>query len=235
MSIFNFKQFKISHAESFKVGTDGVLLGCWVDIDDDIKVLDVGTGSGLIALIIAQRSSTDCIIDGVEVDHDAYREATANIKNSPWSNRVKVFHSDFQSFEKEKLYDHIVSNPPYFINSTKSGQVKKDNARHTDSLSFEDLIITAKKLLAPEGKLSVILPTIEALMFVDLAKSEGFELIRRTKVKTRTEKNVERHLMTFTQATHFALLEDDLVIQKGGRNVYTDEYIALTKAFYTIL
>ncbi len=235
MSIFNFKQFKISHAESFKVGTDGVLLGCWVDIDDDKRVLDVGTGSGLIALIVAQRSSTDCIIDGVEVDHDAYREAIANVINSPWSNRVKVFYSGFQSFETVNLYDHIVSNPPYFINSTKSGQVKKDNARHTDSLSFEDLIITAKRLLVPEGKLSVILPTTEAFIFVDLAKSEGFELIRRTQVKTRTEKNVERHLMTFTQAIDSSLVEDDLVIQKGGRNIYTDEYIALTRAFYTIL
>ncbi len=235
MSIFNFKQFTISHAESFKVGTDGVLLGCWVDIHKDINVLDVGTGSGLIALIVAQRSSLNCMIDGVEIDHDAHLEATANVNNSPWSNRVKISRSGLQSFETSQLYDHIVSNPPYFINSTKSGQIKKDNSRHTDSLPFNELIIAAKRLLMREGKLSVILPTTEALLFVDLAKAEGFQLIRRTEVKTRLEKKVERHLMTFTQANGVDLCEDDLVIQKGGRNVYTEDYIALTKAFYTIL
>ena len=234
MAVFNFKQFKISHKSSFKVGTDGVLLGCWVDIAQDSRLLDVGTGSALIALILAQRSSSNCLIDGVEVDFDAYQEALLNVENSPWSSRVNIFRSDLQSYTADQPYEHVISNPPYFINSTKSGQIKKDNARHTDALPFEDLISAAKNLLTKDGRLSVILPTTEALIFVDLARNEGFKLIRRTQVRTRAQKDVERHLMTFSLC-HQDLMADDLVIQKGGRNVYTDEYIALTKDFYTIL
>ncbi len=233
MSTFNFKQFSISHAQSFKVGTDGVLLGCWADIEQAENILDIGTGSGLIALVIAQRSLPNCEITGIEKDLESFEEAQQNAKKSPWGNRVSIVNDSIQNLETEP-FDRIISNPPYFNNSTKSGNSKKDQARHTDTLTFEDLWKSVKRLSHLNTKFSVVLPTVEAEIFTKMAEDYNFFLTRLTKVKTKKEKPIERHLMSF-ERNNKALVTNELIIQKGGRNEYTEDYILLTKEFYTIL
>ncbi|MDB4835050.1 methyltransferase [Cyclobacteriaceae bacterium] len=233
MSYFNFKQFKIKHEQSFKVGTDGVLLGCWVSLDHKPQsILDIGTGSGLIALVLAQRSEAH--VTGVELDEKASEEANFNRLQSPWASRLMIENVLIQEYDPAKKFDLIVSNPPYFKNSTKSGNQQKDQARHTDTLSFEDLLKQSKRLLTASGKLNVVLPTMEAEELIGLAPDQGLYLERVCRVFPKRDKAVARYLMTFGQENK-TLEQTELVIQYEGRNNYTEEYIALTKAFYTIL
>ena len=234
MKPFHFKQFKIYHEHSFKVGTDGVLLGTWVDVKDKTKVLDIGTGSGLIPLIIAQRS-LNTEITGVEIDELSFLEATENVKKSPWNNRITILHTTIQVFAEKSVneFDLIVSNPPYFINSMKSGNKKKNTARHTDSLSFEDLLKSAKKSLSSTGTLTLVLPKTEGDIFIETAKIYGFHLVRLTEVQSKKDKPIERLLMAFSFQKK-ELKKDNLIIQFETRNGYTAEYRQLTEEFYTI-
>lgn len=232
MSVFNFKQFKIHHEQSFKVGTDGVLLGTWVAVEQSHSILDIGSGSGLIPLILAQRT-TETQVTGVEINVDAVEESLKNIEASPWIDRVTIYHDTVQAFtEKYSLkFDLVVSNPPYFINSTKSPQAQKNLARHTDSLSFEELLDAASKLLSNEGRLAIVLPKEEGEILISLAQSQGFYLTKLTEVRSKKDKPVTRLLMEFG-LIHSTLIKDELIIQFDKRNDYTPEYIQLTKDFY---
>ena len=157
---FKFKQFSVNQDNcAMKVGTDGVLLGAWCDVESAKMVLDIGTGTGLIALMIAQR--TDCaLIDAVEIDKSAYVQASGNFKDSRWCGRIGVFNLDFKQYVDEcnTKYDLIVSNPPYFENSLKSSNLERTMARHTDSLSFDELLHGASMLLSESGIISLIVP-----------------------------------------------------------------------------
>ena len=156
---FRFKQFAVLNDKTaMKVGTDGVLLGAWCDVCEAKSVLDVGTGCGLIALMIAQRNA-DCNIDCIDIDEGAIEEARINADNSPWSDRIHPFMSDFKQFICDKKYDLIVSNPPFFNNGVLAPDKSRQNARHTVELSFEQLIHKAISLLSDKGKLCLISAT----------------------------------------------------------------------------
>jgi tRNA1Val (adenine37-N6)-methyltransferase len=227
---FQFKQFSIAQQHTaMKVGTDGVLLGAWSKTLEG-NILDIGTGTGLIALMLAQRTKT-ALIDAIEMDAIASEEAQENFKNSKWKTRLKVIHSTIQNYHPTKKYDVIVSNPPFFINSTKAPNNLRNNARHTDELSFIELIVSVKRLLSTSGIFSLILPTEEANQFISLANQNGLFLTRRCLVKPNPTKASKRVIMEFS-FTETNILEETLTIETENRHEYTKEYITLTKDFY---
>jgi len=229
---FQFKQFKIIQEKSaMKVGTDGGLLGAWVNNSEVKTALDVGAGTGLISLMIAQRTSARVL--GIEIEKNAAEEANENVENSPWKNRVAIKNISFQKFaatSKEK-FDLIISNPPFFSNSYKNEIANLAIARHNDLLPFSELIKSSKKLLAGNGRLAIILPVIQAEEFIKLAKPEGLNLSRLTKVKPKATKEPNRFLMEFTKKqTPFK--KDYLIIYNKTSTDYTESYKQLTRDFY---
>jgi tRNA1Val (adenine37-N6)-methyltransferase len=181
--IFRFKQFSVAHDLSAqKTGTDGVLLGAWTHIPSHANsILDIGTGSGLIALMLAQRTAAS--IDAIDLDENSYRQATLNFSNSKWSERLQSYHNRLQEFYPEKQYDLMVCNPPFFEKSLKPPLQGRSIARHGDMLDFDDLIIHSKRLLKEHGLLSVIIPYGRKENFAETAESNQFILKKITKVK----------------------------------------------------
>ena len=231
-SYFEFKQFRIDQGGSaMKVGTDGVLLGAWSDISDAKKVLDIGTGTGLIAIMAAQRSNA--IIDAVEIEAFSYQQALSNFAACPWSSRINAHHASFQDFAQNQLekYDAIVSNPPYFLNGLSAKEKSRTQARHADHLPFEELLKGAIQLLLDDGTLSVILPVEEGELFIRLARLEGFYLKRKISVLPNPGKPAKRYLLEFSMQD-CKLQTDELRVENGQRHVYSPEYINLTKDFY---
>jgi tRNA1Val (adenine37-N6)-methyltransferase len=230
--VFHFKQFSIRHEKSgMKVGTDGVLLGAWADVSGANHILDIGTGSGVIALMLAQRTNTDSVIDAVEIDEVACEEAGENINASPWSEKISVHHIAIQDFKKEILYDLIISNPPYFLNSYKPPDAKRLAARHTENLSFDDLLEAAQRFLTSTGRLNVILPITEGEQFISLANSKNLVLTRKWTFRTRLEKPVERYLMEFSKYTDKLMDTGEIRLYDQGEN-WSEEYRELTREFY---
>ena len=232
-SMFKFKQFAIHQDQCpMKVGTDGVLLGAWVDVSNTENILDIGTGTGLIAIMLAQRTEAGQI-DAVEIDNHACNQAKMNMEASPWSDRLNSIESSIQDFAKlsQKEYDLIVSNPPFFTGGTLSDQNDRNNVRHTVKLPNGDLLSSARRLLKKEGRFCVVLPLIEGLRFKELAQNYNFYCTKMTRVKPKHDKSVERLLLQFEQ-TQKPLEENELVIQHEKRNDYTEDYIDLTKDFY---
>lgn len=227
---FQFKHFSIAQENTaMKVGTDGVLLGAWSKIIDD-NTLDIGTGTGLIALMLAQRTQT-ALIDAIEIDEVASKEAQENFNTSNWKGRLTIINKPLQNYTPQKKYNSIVSNPPFFIDATKAPETIRNTARHTDSLSFAELIKSAKSLLANDGVFSLILPINEAEQFIQLAFEAQFYLNRKCLVKPNPTKAAKRVLMEFS-FNESTILEEELTIETGKRHVYTEEYISLTKDFY---
>jgi tRNA1Val (adenine37-N6)-methyltransferase len=229
--LFRFKQFSIRHEKSgMKVGTDGVLLGAWTDVNDAKQILDIGTGSGVIALMLAQRTNEQTHLDAIEIDTLAYEEAKENIEASPWREKIKIHLCAVQDFRVHKRYDLIVSNPPYFQNSFKPPDAKRVVARHTENLSFTDLLNAAEYLLAANGRLNVILPTTEGDYFEALAAAKNFTLTRKWSFRTRHEKPVERWLMEFSKHSKPTQTGEILLYNQGEE--WSDEYRQLTRDFY---
>ncbi|MCB2197600.1 MAG: methyltransferase [Bacteroidetes bacterium] len=229
---FKFKQFTIYQNRcAMKVGTDGVLLGAWTDCEKAEKVLDIGTGTGLIALMIAQRSNA--MIDAIEIDRQATEQAVENVNKSPWAERVNVANKSFQDFVKleNDPYDLIVSNPPYFQNSMFAPDSKRTDARHNSNLKLEDLISGAKKLLSEQGTLSIILPYLEGNMFILKASEAGFYCVRQTKILPKPGRDPKRLLLEFQQ-TKKPLDEQEIIIELNKRHEYSEAYKSLTKDFY---
>lgn len=228
---FHFKQFSVRHDRStMKVGTDGVLLGAWVDVTHSKRILDIGTGSGVIALMLAQRTTSDVAIDAVEVEKEDAEQARENVEQSPWPRRVEVFHSSIQNFTSEERYDLIVSNPPYFNNSAKPPDEKRIQARHTTTLPYDVLLHHAKQLLTPNGRLALILPFTEGLAFETLASQYGLRCCRKTAFRTRREKPIERWLMELS-AGSCQKIDDEILLYNDGLE-WSDDYIRLTRDFY---
>lgn len=227
---FTFKQFTIHHDRcAMKVGTDGVLLGAWVNLSNSHRILDIGTGTGLIALMMAQRCN-DSNITAIDIDTEAVSQANENIQASPWKDRVIAIQQDIRSFHPNKSFDTIVSNPPYFINSLKSSDTQRNTARHTDTLSAEDLIRKTADLLTEDGYFSIILPTEQIEELIQISERVGLYPSRRTHVITRPGLMPKRTLMEFCKReTSFPT--NQLVIELD-RHVYSEEYIALTRDFY---
>ena len=230
---FRFKQFDIYHDKcAMKVGTDGVLLGAWCGSDNAHDVLDIGTGSGLIAIMLAQKN-TECIIDAVEIDDNSFAQASANASLCPWSSRIKIHHIPFQEFQKhsERKYDLIVSNPPWFRNSLLNPDSERSAARHSWSLSTDELIAGINKLLNREGKFCMIMPVPEALLFIENAAKNNLYCRKQTNVLPNPGKPPKRILMEF-RYDEGETDKSELIIELGRRHQYSDDFKALTKDFY---
>jgi tRNA1Val (adenine37-N6)-methyltransferase len=234
MSKFQFKQFSIEQDRcAMKIGTDGVLLGAWTPIENNpSSILDIGTGTGIIALMLAQRSHAEQI-DALEIDEEAYEQSVDNFENSPWSDRLFCFHAGLDEFveEPEDEYDLIVSNPPFYIEDYKTESKQRDMARFQDAMPFEDLIEAAALLLSENGIFSVIIPFKEEEAFLDLAKEYELYPLKITRVKGTPTTEIKRSLLAFTRNESLDLVIDKLTIETA-RHIYTSEYIELTKEFY---
>jgi len=230
--VFYFKHFKVEDNQStMKVGTDAVLLGAVADVTHAIDILEVGTGCGIIALIMAQRSSAR--IDAIEIDPDSARQAAENVKNSRWHERIRVVHQSFQDFSQEtgKTYDLIISNPPYFSRSLKSADQKRNLSRHNDTLSFSELSFGARGLLRPEGSLWIILPVSENLEFIDTAYKYGLFPHYHMKIFAKIGKPGYRSIFQFKQQKKESIKEEVLVIRNEDET-YAEKYRELTRDFY---
>jgi tRNA1Val (adenine37-N6)-methyltransferase len=229
---FKFKQFTISQDRcAMKVGTDGVLLGAWADCENAKTILDIGTGTGLIALMLAQRSTAH--IDAIEIDQSASEQAGENVTKSPWETRISVINKSLQQFTEQidKKYDLIVSNPPFFQNSLYAPNQSRTNARHNASLEYEDILDASLKLLSNNGMLSLILPYLEGTMFIVKAAGKGLYCVRQTNILPNPGKAPKRLLLEFTKIKK-PLVEQEIIIELNKRHEYSDAYKNLTRDFY---
>ncbi|WP_396194456.1 tRNA1(Val) (adenine(37)-N6)-methyltransferase [Flavobacterium sp.] len=233
--MFQFKQFSIQQDRcAMKVGTDGVLLGAWTPIDHKpFSVLDIGSGTGLVALMLAQRCHA-VQIDAIEIDENAFEQCVDNFENSPWNDRLFCFHASLDAFMddlEDEEYDLIVSNPPFYSEDYKTENESRDLARFQDALPFEDLVEAASVLLTETGVLAVIVPHKEEDRLIALAKACDLFPLQITRVKGTPTTEIKRSLLafSFTKTTDFPI--DELVIETE-RHQYTADYIALTKNFY---
>ncbi len=244
MKIFKFKKFVVNNLNSsMRLGTDSVLLGAWMRINPfDRFLLDIGSGTGIISLMAAQRCSEEGYntkIIGVEIDKDSSLASEYNFMNSPWSHNLVVENIPIQEYFPEKKFNLIFSNPPYFINSQKSPDQGRNLARHTDSLGFEDLIRSVLRLLKLNGRFCLILPAEAAKNFVVNAEissngdSSRLQLTRLLKIKTNEDAEPKRHLMEFTLSdltNPLGYEESCITLTENGNK--TKEYFDLTKDFY---
>ncbi len=230
---FQFKQFTIEQDRcAMKIGTDGILLGAWVELKDPFSILDVGAGTGIIALMMAQRSNAE-LIDAIEIDDEAYEQCVDNFENSSWGDRLFCYHASLDEFAEEmdeEKYDLIISNPPFFSENYKSGNDARDMARFADALPFEDLIEYTSTLLSDLGELAVIIPFAEEKQFLEIAREANLFPNRITRVRGTIETPIKRSLMQFS-FSEGKVQESDLIIEIS-RHLYTAEYIELVKDFY---
>lgn len=229
---FSFKQFTIFHDKcAMKVGIDGVLLGAWTSVENTNTILDVGTGSGLIALMVAQRSSAQ--IDAIDIDSHAILQAKGNVKNSSWSNRIALHEVSLQQFSEicTTKFDLIVSNPPYFINSLKAPDETRTTARHTDMLSHENLMMSAKQLLNETGRICLILPVNEGLQCIDFANKINLYCCKKVVVYPKPNAHPKRLLLEFNLIPG-STIESELTIESNERHHYSPEFTLLAKDYY---
>ena len=229
---FRFKQFAIYQDRcSMKVTTDSVLLGAWVNIEGAKRILDIGAGSDIVAIMLGQRTS-GASIDAVEIEETACVQARENMLATPWASCMNVINSAIQDFAKQKptKYDLIVSNPPFFTGGTFSSNQQKASVRHTIKLPHSDLLSAARSLLAPEGRFCVILPLIEGLRFVEIAASYHLHCTRQVEVLPKLGKTVERLLLQF-EYTSKKLSTEQLVVLDNNSE-YSSDFVAITKDFY---
>ena len=230
---FKFKQFTILQDRcGMKVGTDGVIFGTWVDVENHRRALDIGTGTGLLALILAQRSKF-LSIDAVEIDSDAAVQAFENVQKSKFNKQIAVIHGDFRSYylHKKPEYDLIICNPPYFSDSMKPANRSRAISRHSQSLQLEEIFVGATMLMTVEGSLNVIVPYDLQENTRALAKSYKLFLRKKLNVIPLPGRNPKRCCLEFSFSEQ-KLLEETLIIETTGRHNYSDEYIKLTKDFY---
>ncbi len=230
---FTFKQFSVNQDHcAMKIGTDGVLLGAWTPlINNPYNILDIGAGTGILSLMLAQRSNAEQI-DAIEIDEDAYEQCVENFEASSWGDKLFCFHAGLDEFvdEPEDEYDLIISNPPFYTDDYKSATTSRDLARFEDALPFEELIEAAALLLSDNGIFSVIIPYKEEDRFVSLCKELDLFPLKITRVKGTPTSEIKRSLLAFCRIEQTPLI-DELTIEIS-RHEYTPEYIELTKDFY---
>jgi tRNA1Val (adenine37-N6)-methyltransferase len=229
---FQFKQFNVAQDRTIhKVGTDAVLLGAWVNIRENEKsVLDIGTGSGVLALMMAQRTSAGTHIDAVEIEAQDAQQARENFAKSPWNHRISFHNTAVQEFEPGKQFDLIISNPPYFVNSLTPPDEKRSRARHTQYLTSNDLLESVSRLLTTTGRFALILPAAEGLKFVALARQFKLLPLRQTTFRSRLQKPAERLLIELAyEGTPEAASE---IILYAEGETWSSDYKKLTADFY---
>lgn len=216
-----------------KIGTDSVLLGAWCPIENNpFSVLDIGAGTGILSLMLAQRSNAEQI-DAIEIDEDAYEQCVENFETSPWSDRLYCYHAGLDEFvdEPEDEYDIIISNPPFYSENYKTDSSQRDLARFQDALPFEELVEAADLLLSENGIFAVIIPYKEEERFIDLCAEAELFPVKVTRVKGSHTTPIVRSLLAFKRYELSVLTANELVIEIN-RHEYTDDYINLTKEFY---
>jgi len=237
MSVFKFKQFSIAQdACGMKLSTDATLLGAWATVENAEKILDIGTGTGVLALMSAQRN-LKAEISAIEIEAAAYRQAASNFENSPWAERLSLYHLAVQDFESPHLFDSIISNPPYYPETdfVAAPDEQRRKARSTQTLPYTALLQAVAWLLHPEkGTFSLILPVETSSLFISLAQAQGLFLFKRTQVVPRMGKSANRVLLCFA-TTFFVTKESELILRTGqGGHDYTEAARELLKDFLII-
>ena len=230
---FTFKQFTVNQQyAAFKVTTDSVLLGAWAELGSCRTVLDIGTGTGILALMAAQRSVADII--AIEPDRSSFMQAGLNFAASPWHERLTLYNTTIQEYRPAAglFFDAIITNPPYFVDSLLNPDEGKARARHNVSMDYDDLACEAVRLLAPSGTLHLVLPGSEAGRFAVIAAAHGLHPVRRLLVRPTPELPPARVLMSVKRYAPAGCEESSMVIEEGGRHLYSDAYVSLTKDFY---
>jgi tRNA1Val (adenine37-N6)-methyltransferase len=228
---FSFKQFTIFQNKSaFKVGTDGVLLGAIADIKGAERILDIGSGTGLISIMLAQRC--DATLTAIEPDDNSFIQTCENVNRCKWHNRITEEHVRLQDYNPAHVkFDLVVTNPPYFCDSLKNPDLRKSSSRHNDSLTSEEILSSVTRFLKEDGRLQLILPYVEGNLFIADAIKFGLYCNRILKIKPLPTSDIRRLILTFSKVRE-VVSERFLTIEQGPRHEFTEEYINLTKDFY---
>lgn len=231
MSLFRFKQFTIHQdLAGMKVGTDSIILGSMIKMKSKYKhILDVGAGTGILTLMMAQKSS-DSNITAVEIDSNSYHQANINIDNCKWNDRINLLHADAKHLKTDDKYDLIICNPPYFSNSKQSIITSKNRARHQVELTFEDLLTIWNKKGSDDSDLACILPTKESKKMFDMVKNHGNYLAYHLEVRSNPNSNPKRAVMLFSK-NKMETIKSELCIH-NNQGDYSESYINVTKDFY---
>jgi tRNA1Val (adenine37-N6)-methyltransferase len=228
---FSFKEFTIFQDRSaFKVGTDGVLLGAVAEVKGKRRILDIGTGTGLISIMLAQRSEAEIVC--IEPDLESYQQACDNVRLCRWNGRITVLNTDLQSYQADSgKFDLIISNPPYFSDSLRNPDPRKSVARHNDSLTTEEMLNSVSKLLEDNGLFQLILPYVEGNIFIAEAQQYGFYCNSILKIRPLPSSEIRRLILMFSRE-RLRVTEKFLTIEHGRRHEFTEDYKNLTKDFY---
>jgi tRNA1Val (adenine37-N6)-methyltransferase len=228
---FAFKEFTIFQNKSaFKVGTDGVLLGAIAEVSGKKRILDIGAGTGVISIMLAQRSEAEIV--SIEPDPESFKQACENVNLCRWNSRIKVLNTDLQSFSNDPgKFDLIITNPPYFIDSLKNPDPRKSAARHNDSLTTNEILEGVSTLLEEGGFFQLIMPYVEGNIFIADAQQYGLYCNNIMKIRPLRTSGIRRLIMTFSRE-RLKATERFLTIEHGIRHQFTQEYINLTKDFY---
>ena len=233
MSEFNFKQFTVNQDRcAMKIGTDSVLLGSWVSLNNNpFSVLDIGSGTGVLSLMLAQRSEAE-IIDAIEIDDEAYEQCVENFEASSWADRLFCYHASLEEFtdEIEDKYDLIISNPPFYSEDYKSENSQRDLARFSEAMPFDHLIKGAAKLLSENGSFNVVIPYKEEGSFIEIAEKFNLYPNGILHVKGNPNSGIKRSLLSFSFKK--TMVKENVLIIETARHQYTKAYIDLTKDFY---
>lgn len=230
---FEFKQFSVKQDKcAMKIGTDSVLLGAWVNMEKEGRVLDVGTGTGILSLMLSQRYT--CYIDAIEIESDAAEQAMDNFNNSPWRNYLNVVNSSFQDYVStcKSTYELIISNPPYFTSGDTSGRENRANARHTVSLNLTSLLELSSRILNPSGTISLILPYDTRRLLSEVISKTNLWLSRETLIKPNPDSAPERMLIELSNRMPASIERKGMFIEYPDRGGYSEEFIGLTQAYY---
>ncbi|MDO7137820.1 tRNA1(Val) (adenine(37)-N6)-methyltransferase [Algibacter lectus] len=230
---FKFKEFSLNQDQcAMKIGTDAVLLGAWASLEKNpFAILDIGAGTGVLGLMLAQRSYAE-VIDAIEIDDDAYEQCVDNFEQSPWADRLFCYHASLEEFAEEidDEYDLIICNPPFYAEDYKTENESRDLARFQDAMPFNHLLESVSFLLAPEGSFNVIIPFNEEEKFIKLANNFLLFPNRICRIKGNPETEVKRSMLAFS-FRESETTTTELIIETE-RHQYTQDYINLTKDFY---
>lgn len=235
-SFFQFKQFTVQQDKSaMKVCTDACVLGAWADINGAERILDIGAGTGLLSLMAAQRNE-NAIVNAVELNADAFVQATENTLNSPFNGRIKVVNQAIQDFYSEQLFDRIVTNPPFYQSDLRSPDSKINQAHHAASLNFEDLLLSVDRLLTKDGQWNILLPVDEGIVFLEMAEKSGWILVRKLTLFHQNGKKPFRWIMVFQRhnGADYRSVNADLFIYEDDGKTYHPAFKKLMKDFYLI-